>query len=410
MSGFDTFASVTQAPPDKILGLKEEFVADKKTNKIDLSIGVYRSDSGTTPFLDVVLEARKEILGAGVASGEDPSARVEYIPILGLSDFCSASQKMIFGDESEAVKEGRIVTLQSVGGTGALRVGADFLKRYYPQSTVYISDPTWPNHRSVFQKAGFEVAVYPYFDKAKKGICFDKMMEVLSAAAPKSIILLQAACHNPTGFDLSDAQWAEVLTVCQKSDLIPFFDFAYQGFDRGITEDGRALRAFLKAGVSFLVAGSFSKNFGLYNSRIGTLSIVTKSCDQAKLVASQVKVDVRTNYSSPPRDPAVLVASILKDPVKRARWEEEVAGMRGRIARMRDALRVALESRGLGDQFQHLKNQSGLFFFSGLTAEQMGRLKKDHGIYGVDDGRICIAAITPDAVEQIADAIAAVCR
>ena len=408
MSGFEPFAKVVQAPSDKILGLREEYLKDPRAEKIDLSIGVYRGDDGLTRFLDVVQEGRNSFMQGEIPSGEEMSARVEYIPILGLPDFCDSVQKTIFGAQSAAVKEKRIVTMQSIGGTGALRVGADFLKRYFPQSPVYVSDPTWANHRSIFQRAGFEVKSYPYFDSKTKTVCFDRMFAELSQAPRNSIILLQAACHNPTGFDLTQEQWNSLISLCQKMEFIPFFDFAYQGFDVGVHEDGTAIRSFLEAGLNFFVAGSCSKNFTLYNSRTGSLSIVTQSEDEAKRVASQVKTDVRTNYSSPPRDSAALVASILQNPGLRSRWEAEVGGMRNRISTMRNALREGLENLGLGDHFSHLKNQKGLFFYSGLSAEQMGRLKKDFGIYGVDDGRICIAAITPNAVGQIAEAISRV--
>ncbi len=408
MSGFAAFDAVTQAPADKILGLREEYIRDAKTDKIDLSIGVYRGDDGRTRFLDVVHEMKTNLISVPVTEREDPSAKVDYLPITGLASYCESSQRLFFGADSAAVNQKRIITIQTIGGTGALRVGADFLKRYYPNSSVYVSDPTWVNHIRIFERAGFEVNTYPYFDNVTRTVTFEKMQQTLASAPAHSIVMLQANCHNPTGFDPSEAQWTEVLALCQKGQLIPFFDFAYLGFDQGLEEDTKVLRMFTEAGMSFLAAGSFSKNFSLYNSRIGTLNVVTQSADEASRVVSQIKTDIRATYSSPPRDPAKLVATILNNPELRARWEDEVKKMRTRISEMRLSLLSQLETLGKGEQFSHLRNQKGLFFYSGLSKVQMERLKREFGIYGIDDGRLCIAAITPSTLQRVAEAMAKV--
>jgi aromatic-amino-acid transaminase len=306
------------------------------------------------------------------------------------------------------VREGRIATVQTLGGTGGLKVGADLLKRLHPGARVLISDPSWENHRALFSAAGFEVGSYPYYDAATRGVRFDDLLATLRAASPGTVVVMHACCHNPTGCDLTPAQWEAVVAVCAERGLVPFLDMAYQGFGDGIAEDGAAVRRFLEAGLAFFVATSFSKSFSLYGERVGALSAVCASADEAARVLSQLKIVIRTNYSNPPGFGAQVVAAVLTTPALRAQWEAELAGMRERIRAMRAALVAALREQGVQGDLDYITRQKGMFSYSGLSAEQMQRLRREHGVYGLDSGRICVAALNSRNLAPVARAIAAV--
>jgi aromatic-amino-acid transaminase len=317
-------------------------------------------------------------------------------------------QGLVFGAEHAAVKAGRISTAQAIGGTGGLKLGADFLKRLSPNATVLISDPSWENHRALFESAGFAVGTYPYYDAANRGINVEGMLSTLKAAAPGTIVLLHACCHNPTGYDLTDVQWDEVITICKAGGLVPFLDMAYQGFGFGITEDGQVVIKFLDSGMSFFVSTSFSKSFSLYGERVGALSIVSESAEESGRVLSQLKRVIRTNYSNPPTHGAQVVATVLTNPELRKQWEDELAGMRDRIKLMRTALVNELTAAGVGGDLSYITRQKGMFSYSGLNAAQMQRLRAEFGIYGVDTGRICVAALNTGNIKAVATAIKAV--
>ncbi len=396
------FSGIEPAPLDPILGIKQIYKADARKGKVDLSIGIYQNNDGATPALEVVDEAAARIPPRVFCGG--------YLPIEGLPEYLEEVQKLLFGDQAAVLKEGRVVTAQSLGGTSALRYGADFLKRFYPDSAVYVSNPSWENHRAIFQRAGFKVVSYPYYDPATKGLAFDSMCGALRDMPPKSIILLHTNCHNPTGVDLSLEQWDQVIDLLREKELIPFLDFAYQGFAEGIEEDAAPLRRMVAAGLCLLVANSFSKNFSLYRRRVGALSIVTGGAGEAANVMTQLRTDIRTNNSSGPVDGPALVAAVLSDAALRIKWEHEVAGMRNRIAEMRQKFVAALSERGVGDRFRQILEQRGMFSYSGLTKEEVERLKQDHAVYTVASGRICLAAMTEHNLEYVADSIAAVVK
>jgi aromatic-amino-acid transaminase len=392
------FAAVPMAPRDPILGLNEQFAADPNPAKVNLGVGVYFDDRGKLPVLACVAAAEKQLLEAPRAKG--------YLPIDGIAAYDKAVQGLVFGADSEAVKSGRVATVQALGGTGGLKVGADFLKRLNPAATVLISDPSWENHRALFANAGFEVGTYPYYDAATRGVRFDAMRAALEVAAPGTIVVLHACCHNPTGCDLTPAQWSEVVAACKARELVPFLDMAYQGFGEGIAEDGAVVRQFLAAGIDFFVSTSFSKSFSLYGERVGALSVVCADKDEAARVLSQLKIVIRTNYSNPPTFGAQVVATVLTTPALRAQWEQELAGMRERIRAMRHALVARLQAAGVKGDLSYITRQKGMFSYSGLSAQQMQRLRTDFGIYGVDSGRICVAAINSHNIDAVATALA----
>jgi len=394
------FAAVEMAPRDPILGLNEAFNADTRTTKVNLGVGVYFDDNGKIPLLGAVKIAEKARLETMPPRG--------YQPIEGLVAYNQAVQTLLFGKESPLLAEGRVVTVEALGGTGALKVGADFLKRLLPGATVYISDPSWENHRALFESAGFPVDVYPYYDAATRGVNFEGMKAKLNALPAGSIIVLHACCHNPTGADLTEAQWRETIDAIRARGLIPFIDMAYQGFADGIAEDALALNLFAASGLQFFVSSSFSKSFSLYGERVGALSVVTSGKDEAARVLSQVKRVIRTNYSNPPIHGGAVVAAVLSNPELRQMWEDELAGMRERIRAMRVSLVDKLKAKGVAQDFSFVVKQRGMFSYTGLTAEQVERMKSEFGIYAVSTGRICLAALNTKNIDYVADAIAAV--
>jgi aromatic-amino-acid transaminase len=396
------FAELALAPPDPILGLNEAFNADTRAGKVNLGVGVYLGEDGKIPLLESVRMAEAARL-------QSPSPR-GYIPIDGLAAYDQAVQKLLFGEDSALISTGRLVTAQALGGTGALRLGADLLKRLLPEATVLISDPSWENHRALFEAAGFPVSIYPYYDAGTHGLNFAGMRAALLAAAPRTIVVLHACCHNPTGVDLTPAQWKEVVTLVRERNLVAYLDMAYQGFAEGIESDGAAVRAFATSGVQCFIASSFSKSFSLYGERVGALTIVTESAEASKRVLSQLKRVIRTNYSNPPTHGGALIAAVLGSAELRQRWETELTGMRERIKRMRESLVALLQQRIPGRDFSFVLQQRGMFSYSGLTAAQVDALRTDYGIYALSSGRVCIAALNQKNVITVADAIAAVLR
>ena len=391
------FSAVEMAPRDPILGLTESFNADDRAYKVNLGVGVYYNDEGKIPLLKAVALAEKARLETQTPRG--------YLPIEGIQAYDTAVQNMLFGEQSPLLAEGRVVTTQSLGGTGALKVGADFLKRLVPNATVAISDPSWENHRALFESAGFPVKNYRYYDAKTNGLDRTGLLEDLKQLPSRSIIVLHACCHNPTGLDLSADDWRNVIDVIKACEHIPFVDIAYQGFGAGIAEDALAVRLFAESGLSFFVSSSFSKSFSLYGERVGALSIVAQSNEEAQRVRSQVKRVIRTNYSNPPTHGASVVASVLQDPKLKALWEQELAEMRTRIQTMRHALVDALTARHAPKDFGFIKNQRGMFSYTGLTAEQVERLRAEFGVYIVSTGRICAAALNSHNLNYVADAV-----
>ena len=394
------FTAVEMAPRDPILGLTEQFAADTNPAKVNLGVGVYYDDDGKLPLLQCVQAAEKAMMEAPKARG--------YLPIDGIAAYDSAVKSLVFGAESEPVKSGRIATVQAIGGTGGLKLGADFLKKLNPATTVLISDPSWENHLALFRAAGFDVASYPYYDAAQRGIHFDGMLSALNAAVPGTIAVLHACCHNPTGYDITPAQWDQVVAACKAKGLTPFLDMAYQGFGYGITEDGTAVRKFAAAGLSFLVSTSFSKSFSLYGERVGALSVLCDSQQEAGRVLSQLKIVIRTNYSTPPTHGGAVVAAVMNDPQLRALWEQELGAMRVRIKSMRQKLVDGLKAAGVGQDMSFITKQIGMFSYSGLTKEQMVRLRNEFGVYGTDTGRMCVAALNSQNIDHVCASIAKV--
>lgn len=392
------FSAVEMAPRDPILGLNEQFNADPNPAKVNLGIGVYFDENGKLPLLGCVAAAEAQIAAAPKPHG--------YLPIDGIAAYDKAVQGLVFGDE--AVASGRIATIQGLGGTGGLKVGADFLKKLRPEAKVLISDPSWENHRALFNHAGFAVETYPYYDAAKRGIDFEGMLSALKAAPAGTVVVLHACCHNPTGYDLNPAQWKQVIDAVKARELVPFLDLAYQGFGQGIAEDGAVIQQFLASGLDFFVSTSCSKSFSLYGERVGALSVVCASKEEAGRVLSQLKILIRTNYSNPPTHGASIVAAVLTSPALRRQWEEELAGMRVRIKAMRVALVEKLQAAGVRGDLGYITEQQGMFSYSGLSTAQMQRLRSEFGIYGLDSGRICVAALNHRNLDAVAKAIAAV--
>jgi aromatic-amino-acid transaminase len=394
------FSEVTLAPADPILGLTEAFQADQNPQKINLGVGVYQDGRGKVPVLSVVREAEQRWYDK-----EDSKA---YLPIDGLPSYRQEVQALLFGRDSALGKEGRVVLAQALGGTGALKLGADFLRRFLPRSELYISKPSWENHRALFEAAGFAVKEYPYYAPATHGLDFAAMRDALDALPAETIVVLHACCHNPTGVDLSPSQWQEIVAVVKARSLVPFIDFAYQGFGDGIEEDAVAVRAFANAGIPCLIASSFSKSFSLYRERVGAVCFVTKDADEAKRITSQLKRVIRTNYSNPSSHGGQVVALVLGDKELHTRWEGEVKEMRERIQRMRSLFVKRLVDRGIRRDFSFIAQQKGMFSYSGLELETVRRLRSEFSIYIVDSGRICVAAMNENNIERITDAISKV--
>lgn len=396
------FAAVELAPRDPILGLTEQFNADTRSNKVNLGVGVYYNDEGRIPLLKAVRKAEQARIDAAAARG--------YLPIEGLPGYNRAVQELLLGADSPLIAAGRVLTAQSLGGTGALKIGADFLKRLVPQAKVAISDPSWENHRALFEYAGFDVVNYPYYDAATHGVNFAGMIAALESYPAGTVVVLHACCHNPTGVDLTADQWTKVVEVVKARQLIPFLDIAYHGFGDGIDADATAVRQFADADLTFLISSSFSKSFSLYGERVGALSLVAADKEESGRVLSQLKRVIRTNYSNPPTHGGTVVAQVLTSPELRAEWETELGEMRERIRAMRAALVAKLKERGVARDFGFVMQQRGMFSYSGLTAAQVDRLREEHGIYAVSTGRICVAALNNRNIDAVADGIAAVLK
>ncbi len=392
------FTAIPMAPRDPILGITEAFNADHNPQKVNLGVGVYYDDNGKVPLLKCVQQAKALILEKAVPH--------TYLPIDGLPDFNIAVQKMIFGENCRAFQEKRIITAQALGGTGALKIGADFLRRFFPNAQVWISNPSWANHRALFESCGFTVNTYPYYKAETRGIDFDAMLTEFKSMPTGSVVIMHACCHNPTGIDLSDAQWNEVISIIKERSLIPFLDMAYQGFSHGLENDGRIIGKFAENCPYVFVSNSYSKSFSLYGERIGAFSLVTKTKDEADRALSQVRRVIRTNYSNPPRHGAEIVTYVLTSPELYTLWSNELSDMRSRIAKMREKLAKELAILKKDMDFSYITQQNGLFSYSGLTAEQVDILKKDYSIFAVSSGRICIAALNSHNIERVAKAIA----
>jgi aromatic-amino-acid transaminase len=396
------FASVETVPGDPILGLTEAYNADTRPGKVNLGVGIYYDEQGRIPLLDSVRTIEQALAAQARARG--------YLPIDGLPAYNLATQKLLFGAQSAALDAGRVATSQTVGGSGALRIGADFLKRVLPRAKIAISSPSWENHRVVFAAAGFEVIDYRYYDAATHGLDFPGMLADLAALEPGTVVLLHACCHNPTGVDLTAEQWKQVVELVKDRQLLPFIDMAYQGFDQGTDVDATAVRLFADSGVgSFLVASSYSKSFSLYGERVGALSVVAANRDEAKRVQSQIKRTIRSNYSSPSTHGGALVAGVLSSDELRAQWESELGGMRERIHALRAGLVTKLAALG-APEFGFIQQQAGMFSYSGLTTAQVDRLREEYAIYAIGTGRICVAALSHQNLDKVAEAVYAVSR
>ena len=394
------FSAVEMAPRDPILGLNEQFNADPNPRKVNLGVGVYFDDNGKLPLLQCVQAAEKNLMATPTARG--------YLPIDGIAAYDSAVKGLVFGADSEPVKSGRVATVQAIGGTGGLKIGADFLKRLSPNATVLISDPSWENHRALFTNAGFTVDTYAYYDAELRGVNFAAMLASLKAAAPGTIVVLHACCHNPTGYDITPAQWAQVIAVVREGRLTPFLDMAYQGFGYGIQEDGAVIDQFVAAGLNFFVSTSFSKSFSLYGERVGGLSVLCSDKEEAGRVLSQLKIVIRTNYSNPPTHGGAVVAAVLNNPELRALWEKELGEMRVRIKAMRQKLVDGLKAAGVQQDMSFITQQIGMFSYSGLNKDQMVRLRTEFGVYGTDTGRMCVAALNSQNIDYVCQSIAKV--
>jgi aromatic-amino-acid transaminase len=394
------FSAVEMAPRDPILGLNEQFAADSNPNKVNLGVGVYYDDDGKLPLLKCVQTVEKQM-------ADNPKPR-GYLPMDGVAAYDAAVKALVFGADSEPVKSGRIATAQGIGGTGGLKIGADFLKKVSPDAKVLISDPSWENHRALFTQAGFKVETYPYYDAAKRGVNFDGMLTALQTAPEGTIVVLHACCHNPTGYDITPAQWDQVIAAVKARNLTPFLDMAYQGFGHGIAEDGAVIGKFVAAGLNFFVSTSFSKSFSLYGERVGALSVLCQNKEEADRVMSQLKIVIRTNYSNPQIHGATVVATVLNTPALRAQWEQELAEMRVRIKAMRQALVDGLKAAGVKQDMSFITGQIGMFSYSGLTKDQMVRLRNEFGVYGTDTGRMCVAALNSKNIAHVCASIAKV--
>jgi len=391
------FEHIDAYPGDPILSLNENFQKDPRTNKVNLSIGIYFDDAGRLPVMQAVREAELSILKD---LGPKP-----YLPMAGFAHYRDAVQALVFGPECPARADGRIASVQTLGGSGALKVGADFIKRYFPASKLWVSDPTWENHRFIFERAGFEVNTYPYYDEATGGLRFDAMLEAIDALPAKSVVLLHACCHNPTGVDLDEAQWVKVIDVLKRRELLPFVDMAYQGFGSGLDDDAFAVRELARRGVPAFIANSFSKNFSLYGERCGGLHVICDDAAEADRVLGQLTSAVRANYSNPPTHGAKIVTKVLTTPELAQSWREELAAMCERIARMRRAIHDGLKDHVRGEMLTRYLKQRGMFTYTGLVAEQADRLKEEFGVYILRSGRMCVAGLNDSNVQTVADAI-----
>jgi len=394
------FSSVQMAPKDPILGLTETFLADQRPEKVNLGVGVYYDDQGKLPLLRAVKRAEEARVAKGLPRG--------YQPIDGPAAYNKAVQALLFGKASPVLASGRVVTIDALGGTGGLRVGAEYLRRLCPDSRVAISDPTWENHRGVFESAGFTVQSYTYYDPQSHGLDFGGMVQSLKGMPERTIVLLHACCHNPTGVDLNLQQWEEVVALCKAKQFIPFLDLAYQGFGDGMDEDAAAVRLFVESEMPFLVASSFSKSFSLYGERVGALSLITADADEAARVLSQIKRVIRTNYSNPPTHGGGIVSDVLNSPELRALWEQELGEMRDRIRQMRVAFTEKLKALGTKQDFSFVTKQRGMFSFSGLSTQQVDRLREEYAIYAISTGRICVAALNSNNIDRVVRAVASV--
>jgi aromatic-amino-acid transaminase len=394
-------AQVKMAPRDAILGLTEAYLADPNPKKVNLGVGVYYDDEGKVPLLECVRRADQALSASGVAH--------PYLAMDGFPEFVRSVQALLFGADHPALAQGRVSTVQGVGGTGALKVGADFIKRFAPKAAIYMSDPSYDNHRPLFEQAGFRVEMYPYYDPRTRGIKFAEMLEFLGGAPKGSIVLLHACCHNPTGVDIRGEQWKDVMKVISERRHVPFIDFAYQGFGEGVEEDAQVVRRFAEALPLVLVSMSFSKSFSLYGERVGALSVVTADAGEAARVLSHLKLTIRTNYSNPPSYGARIVAAVLASPELRALWMTEVVGMRDRVRAMRRELVERLRKR-VPDDFSFILQQRGIFSYSGLSREQMIAMRERYSVYGIESGRICVAALNSRNLDYVADSIAATVR
>jgi aromatic-amino-acid transaminase len=393
-------AGVEMAPRDPILGVTEAYNSDPNPNKVNLGVGVYCDDSGKIPLLQCVRKAERQLVESSPPRG--------YLPIDGLPEYDRAVQALVLGTDSPAIRDKRVVTVQSLGGTGGLKIGADLLRRLGPAGKVWISQPSWENHRALFESAGFAVENYPYYDAATHGLDFAGMIGKLKGLPARDIVVLHVCCHNPTGVDLSPDQWTQVIQTVKERDLVPFLDIAYQGFGDGLDADASVVRRFVEAGMPAFVSNSFSKSFSLYGERIGALSVVAQSSDEAARVLSQLKRVVRTNYSNPPTHGGKIVATVLTTPELRALWEQELGQMRDRIRAIREQLVNKVQTRVPGFDFSFVTRQRGMFSYSGLSKPAVGRLREEFGIYAIDSGRICVAALNSGNVDYVADAIAKV--
>ncbi|OWT65713.1 amino acid aminotransferase [Candidimonas nitroreducens] len=394
------FASVELAPRDPILGLTEQYVADKRGNKVNLGVGVYCDDQGRIPLLEAVRRAEIKRVEAAAARG--------YLPIDGIAGYNKGAQTLLLGPDSTLAAEGRVLTAQALGGTGALKIGADFLKQLLPDSKVAISNPSWENHRALFERAGFEVVAYTYYDAATHGLDFDGMLAYLRGLPARTIVVLHACCHNPTGVDPSFEQWQQIAQVFQEKQLVPFMDIAYQGFGAGLEEDAAVVRLFAGLGLDMLISSSFSKSFSLYGERVGALTMISGDRDESARVLSQLKRVIRTNYSNPPTHGGSVVSMVLNTPELYQLWTQELAGMRDRIRSMRDQLVDKLKAHGVKQDFEFVRKQRGMFSYSGLTSAQVDRLREEHGVYAIASGRICVAALNSRNVDYVAEAISKV--
>ena len=396
------FQSVELAPRDPILGMTEQYNGDTRPGKVNLAVGVYYDDNGKIPLLEAVRKAEIARVEAAAARG--------YLPIEGIAGYNRAAQELVLGKNSALIADGRAITMQALGGTGALKIGADLLKQLVPGAKVAISDPSWENHRALFERAGFQVVSYPYYDAASHGLNLAGMLDFLRSLPAQTIVVLHACCHNPTGVDPTPAQWREIATVVKERDLIPFLDIAYQGFGDGLEADAAAVRLFADLDMTMLISSSFSKSFSLYGERVGALTIVTSSKDESNRVLSQIKRVIRTNYSNPPTHGGTIVASVLNSPELFGLWDTELAGMRERIRLMRRQLVEKLKAAGVNRDFSFVMAQRGMFSYSGLSAKQVDRLRDAHGIYAVSTGRICVAALNSGNIDGVVKAIAEVMK
>lgn len=389
---------IEAAPADAILGLTEAFKNDANPAKVNLGVGVYKDDQGGTPILKCIKTAEKKLVETESSKG--------YLPISGSPAYAANVQKLLFGADSEVIASGRAATIHSPGGTGGLRVGADLLKKFKPEATLWVSTPTWANHKGIFSAAGFGIKDYPYYSAETKGVDFDRLLPALENIPSTDIVLLHVCCHNPTGVDLSLAQWDAVIAVAVAKGWTPFLDFAYQGFGDGIEQDRAVVEKFAAAGIDFLVASSFSKNFGLYNERTGALTVVSPTAAEAAVAMSHIKTTVRVNYSNPPAHGGLSASAVLDDAELYDQWVGEVAEMRERIKAMRVALVDGLTTRGVDQDFSFIKEQRGMFSFSGLSDVAVAWLRDNKSIYIVKGGRINLAGLTSGNIDYVCDAIA----